>query len=527
MLPERPVIERNLGYTLAAIGPLGLILLLFAAFYTLAYLASPYLPGQNIKHPEGWWGWTDQGLYFKSAAAFARYILNGSEHHYPFLYPLLAAPFVDLMGTHAFFVVDIICFLIAAGGFLIIGSRLIGLFASAVLFTAVLWFPWEIGESWIIPWTSTPSAALTTVLLLICSNERFVQGENPVRHYLFYGMLASLLVAIRPLDFAPAALTYVYIGIRTIHSAHRRGDAVISWKHVRLAAALALGTAFGPCLYMAFSLRAYGSLIAPYIIISRDSGYLLPTIPQKFVSLFVDSDALYQVSEQTFLAYFPWLLVTIAMIPIVLFSAPNILRLICVLACTHFALYFAYSDLGPYNVFLFKVTHYFKVWMPYLALVAAFGLVEAVRVRRLIVSRAVVAMGVAIAFLVTCLGFDFLERPISATVVGERTITIEPSGGETATLDLIDLPGLGSPHLIKYEIGNNAIIVDGNKLRRLADVHLGHSPAGMRIFFMRPTTFKTILITLDETFVFPKPVRVVGFTYDFTLKRPYWLRSAR
>lgn len=343
-------------------------------------------------------------------------------------------------------------------------------------------------------------------------------------------MLASLLVLIRPLDFASAALTYVYIGVRTLYSAHKRDEAIVSWKHTRLAAALAFGTALGPFVYMAFSLRAYGSAIPLYFQIVHDSGYSFATIPQKFVSLFVDSDALYLVPKNTFLAYFPWLLVTISMIPIVLVSAPNNLKLICVLACVHFALYFAYADLGPDNLFLYKITHYFKVWMPYFGLIAVVGLIEMVRARHSIFTTLAVVTGLVMALLVTCLGFDLLQQPIKATVVaGERSITIEPSDGGTATLDFVDLSSIGSPIPIKYAIGNNKITVDGVKLRRLADVRLGYSPPGhspviSRILFMRPITFKKVFIALDETFIFSNNARLYGFTYGFALKRPYWFR---
>ena len=224
-----------------------LILALFAAFYVVAYLSASALPG-GFEHPLGWWGWSDQGLYLKSAQAFSRFDFRSSEHTYPILYSLLAAPFVRVMPIHPFFIVDLACFLITVGGFLKIGSKIIGLWPSAILFVCVICLRWIVVADWIIPWTSTLSAAITTILLLACANERFTQGGSPVRDYLAFAVLLSLLALARPLDLIIDLVMYGYIAVRCIGAARMNKQAIFSARHFAIAAAFVAGTVIGPAL---------------------------------------------------------------------------------------------------------------------------------------------------------------------------------------------------------------------------------------------------------------------------------------
>ena len=345
------------------------ILAFFSAFYVVAYLAAPALPG-GFKSPLGWWGWSDQGLYLRSAQAFSRFDFRGSEHTYPFLYSLMAAPFVRLMPIHPFFIVDLACFLVVAITFLTIGFQLVGLLPSAFLFFAVMWFPWLLVPlTSVVPSTSTLSTATISVIILACNSERFAQGYAPSWRYLALGMLTSLLLLVRPLEFAVGAISFLYIVIRTIAAAKATNALPFFRRPVTIAAALALGACISPLAIITFNMNAYGDLKSPDLLAVRTSGYDISTIAQKFVSLFNNSSSFLLVHQQTFLARFPWLAVSIAMIPSVFVFSPNILPFITILALAHVALYLPDRDLHPRNLFIYGTVHYFKLWLPYFALI--------------------------------------------------------------------------------------------------------------------------------------------------------------
>jgi hypothetical protein len=496
-----------------------IVLALFAAFYVVAYLSAPALPG-GFEHPLGWWGWSDQGLYLKSAQAFSRLDFRSSEHTYPILYSLSAAPFVRVMPIHPFFIVDLACFLITVGGFLKIGSKIIGLWPSAILFVCVICLRWILVADWIIPWTSTLSAAITTILLLACANERFAQGGSPVRNYLAFAVLLSLLALTRPLDLIIDLVMYGYIAVRCIGAARMNKQAIFSARHFAIAGAFVAGIVIGPALMAAFNLRVYGQVTSPYMQVMRDTGFDLITIPKKFVSLFNDAASVFLAPKQTFLRGYPWLALTMAMIPSVLAFGPNILRLITVIACLHVALYLAFGDLLPNNLYTFHTIHYFKLWIPYFALIAAAGLLLLYRARASTAARYVAAGGVALAALLCSLGFRFSTEPIRTTLVAPHTITVEPASGSEVTLDFIDFPGVSSDTQLKYLIGANQVVADDRRLRRLGDVHLLKGEFGLRAMFTRQLTFYRLVITLDDSFRIPDEISASGVQYTIGLRWP-------
>lgn len=518
---DRRVVGRTTGIILAA----------FSIFYVAGYFSSPFLAGGP-----SWWRWNDQSLYLKSAQAFWHLDFRASEHTCPILYSLLSAPFVELMPLHPFFVVNLICFLICTAGFISIGSRIIGDAVSALLWLLVISIPWTLAESFIIPWTSTLAAALTTMLLLCCANERFASGlANPLS-YLLFGLLGSLLSLVRPLDFLISTVFYIYVAVQSIAAAHIENKGIFHPRLLRIATALILGILAGLSIMVMFNLKVYGELLSPYMQISRDVGLHLGSIPQKFVSLFNDSQTLFLVKKQTFVAKFPWLILTIAMIPVVICFGSNLLRLITVASVIHLTLYLAYNDLTPRNIFYFKLTHYFKMWLPYFALITVTGVVLLWRLRSSIATRYVAAAGLVITLALCSLGFSIRTVPIHAFHVDPHTISVEPAKGEQATVSFIDFPDLKSDNWIGAVTGNR-VTADGRLLHRLGDVHVFQrccptpgtpSPKDMaiaRVFFTRPLTFRKLLIKFDESFTIPDQLPTKGGDYTIFICRPHWARN--
>jgi len=282
----------------------------------------------------------------------------------------------------------------------------------------------------------------------------------------------------------------------------------------------------GPALMAAFNLKVYGHLTSPYMQVSRESGFDLATIPQKFVSLFDDSSALFLTPRQTFLARFPWLAITMAMMPSVLVFGPNILQLITVLAVVHVAMYLGYGDLHPEMLYTYHLIHYFKLYMPYFALIAVCGLLFLFQRRTTAKSGYVAISGIVLAIFLCALDFHLRDEPIRTTVIGAHSVSIEPMTGSQATVDFIDFPNLASDVKQKYVCCDNQFVANGKKLRRLGDVHLfkGGTAARpfTRAFFTSGLTFDKLVITFDDSFRLPADLAAEGVRYSIGIR---WLAT--
>ena len=83
----------------------------FAALYVLATIKQASATSYGAS-------WFDQGMYLRSARAFAAGDLDPRLHWYPPLYSLLAAPFVGLLPSAPFFAVNLAGFALAVVMFL-------------------------------------------------------------------------------------------------------------------------------------------------------------------------------------------------------------------------------------------------------------------------------------------------------------------------------------------------------------------------------------------------------------------------
>ena len=78
-----------------------MVFIVFACFllavYFAAYFMNSNLPGASSKAPLGWWGWFDQGEYYRSVKALDQQNFDPSEYHYPIGYPLIGTLFYSVM----------------------------------------------------------------------------------------------------------------------------------------------------------------------------------------------------------------------------------------------------------------------------------------------------------------------------------------------------------------------------------------------------------------------------------------------
>ncbi|MGX8009233.1 hypothetical protein ACVDG8_009560 [Mesorhizobium sp. ORM8.1] len=142
-------------------------MLILFCLYQYKYSTYPPVPGNSTQYPLGWWGWTDQGLYLKSAKALAAFDLRPASHFYPPLYPALGAPFVWISALHPFYLIDLG---LMAGFFLLVFSlfrRHLGSAPAAIVVLAGMVGYRVIGLQWVVPWTSTLSAFLFAAALVL------------------------------------------------------------------------------------------------------------------------------------------------------------------------------------------------------------------------------------------------------------------------------------------------------------------------------------------------------------------------
>ena len=87
--------------------------LVLAFVFESTYRAYPSTPIEAEQFL-GWWTWHDQSHYLRSAISFASGSLASSQHHYPFGYALLAAPFASVALSDPFYPINLASFLVLA-----------------------------------------------------------------------------------------------------------------------------------------------------------------------------------------------------------------------------------------------------------------------------------------------------------------------------------------------------------------------------------------------------------------------------
>lgn len=332
------------------------LVLVAVAWYLSAYLRHPALPGTDPFHPEGWWGWWDQGKYLESAQAIANLDLQPEHHWYPWGYPLLGAPFLELAPGHAFLIPNLVCTM----GILVLTTAIARRFlphAEAVIlaFLAVLAHP-MVRDTLVVPWNTIPTHLLTYATIALLALDR-----PSLRSFGAAGALAGLIFACRPGDgvflvpmFACAAL--------------ERRDPMF----VVRAAAWSLGGAL-PLVAGAAALNTWvfgGPLDNPYYELTRQVGFDWAPAATKAWSLLVDGRPIYWEQAPMLLARAPWIALCV---PGAAFAVKEYgIRFagvpLSMASCWLF--YLGYNDFDPNSVFQYNLVHYLSWTVPLLGLFA-------------------------------------------------------------------------------------------------------------------------------------------------------------
>lgn len=336
---------RNGGGTNAAAGPfparivslapiwgVGLLLLL----YTGTYLFNPEVPGNNHNPccTSGWLGWSDQGRYYASASAFEAGDLRPDEHWYPLGYPLLAVPF-GFLKAHRFFLVDLACLLATFLVFIRFARRLaVSDGAAALLFLLTTCADTMILRQWVIPWTTSPSAVLIWLLLLVAAGQ--AAGE---RRPFLLGMLAMALPLFRPTDAIVSAICLAWAAMADLRAGRLRV------RHIGLVAAGG-GVLLLP--YAALYLAIYGPHPTPYTLHSQEIGFTAQNPVWRAYVLLIEPRQWFFAGRGLF-ARMPWLILGVAG-AIAAWLRPGPARLLSLCLTAYCLLFVAYVDLLPTGV---------------------------------------------------------------------------------------------------------------------------------------------------------------------------------
>ncbi|HVZ64264.1 MAG TPA: hypothetical protein VG936_06815 [Lacunisphaera sp.] len=350
-----------------AAGPL--LLAALAVVYSWAHFHHPLYPGHSaVENRVGWWSWSDQFEYWKSAAAMATGSLSAESCHYPPGYALLGALGMRIMPSNPFFVPNLALVLVAAAAWWRLAVSLLDWRLAAAVGTVFLAaHATLLGSTMIVPWNTIPTqAALLAGLVLAL-------GEPRRRQVLWLAVLAAFTYWTRPGDALAFGPLLVFAVVR-LRAARDRLNTSLGAFAVLAAAYLVQGC---------FNLRVFGSWRSPYEVLSTDRiGFFGYPVSYKLYWLLVDGRPLFGETTPALLFRYPWLCLAIpgAIHWIGRGGAAAAAGLLAM--ATSWLLYLNYNDFLPSDIYRFNLIHYLAWTFPVLFLLAVAAALHGWRERR-------------------------------------------------------------------------------------------------------------------------------------------------
>ncbi len=477
-----------------------LLLLAFAAYYLVCYALSSERPAGAFL---GWRGWADQSEYFKSIRAFASANWDGNQYFYPPFYTLASSLFWPLLHWHAPLAPDLVFFLTAFGTVLAVSRRFYGLVLPVLVCAALFAFaPIMSIHQWVVPWTSSASAALASVLILIYARAeaaaqsfRLASRRDWALFTLFF-LAYGALITTRPLD------TVVWLPFAAAMFLRTAWATAVAEPGVgrRLTTVLAVGAlAAGPplmCLaaYLGFNEWMFHSLFGIYGAATLGSGYFPGRIPERLFSFLWDSGAAFAEPGHALFQHFPLFGPILALCLVTLLVVRDVRSWIIATAFFHFLLYLPYGDLLPNGFFRFYNLHYFKWAYPWLAVIAVGQTVHWGRAALAGRWRGLAPLGAAA--VVTAVGWAFQLEPANLASVPDlrapdQSVTVVAPAPRK--VEFIDIPGASGSFPDVY-FGIHKLTIDG---RPFTGFRLLPKEAGVRLLLLQPQTMSGAVLRLD------------------------------
>jgi hypothetical protein len=334
--------------------------------YTIYYLTHFARPGKRTEDQLGWWGWFDQSQYIASARNLLAGHLTPADHWYPLGYSVLAAPFVHFWPVHGFFLLDLVCLLGAYSGFLSFARSVgIGPLAASPIFLVTAFADAIVGETWVEPWTTTPSSALIWGLLACAAG--LLSTQKPWRswHLIALGLLGGALPLVRPMDAVVTSIIVLFVLLWAMR---------LRMLRLRHLAWIITGAAAVVLPYSGLHVSIYGFEASPYMLASEQVGFVFSRLLWKTYLLLIEPQPWYP-HGQGLLARFPWLVLSLAELVLIAVSClwcrgRAALTLLSLVIVVYWGAYFAYVDLMPSDIWRFHLVHYLKWSLPGLGLLA-------------------------------------------------------------------------------------------------------------------------------------------------------------
>ncbi|TFZ05169.1 hypothetical protein EZ313_00350 [Ramlibacter henchirensis] len=499
-----------------------LILLALAIAFYLAYSGHAAAPGADRPHPEGWFGWADQGEYLKAAKAFAR-MEFGPQVYLPG-YSLTAVPFVWAGLEDPFALVNVACFLLFFWFFLEFGKSYVGWLPSLLVVGASLFWVPELMQLWVEPWTTSLVAPLYAWLFLQWERSRKDGGPAGRGRVVAMGLVGGAVLCTRPPEAVILVPYFVAFLALQLVTGSRTGNLPAA---VRNCVLLVIAGLLGVAFFLGSNLVMHGNVLGYYVQQPTTSnGFNAMDLAEKLVSLFLDAGALYLSGEDAILRRLPWLALGVPAFFYVLWYGPSTLRILVVTILLQLAIYACFVDLLPTGVWMYHNIHYFKWMIPFIGLIALAALFDVVRSstpRR----RRVAYLGfcaVAWALLSARIVLIDETRVWKASFTSSQRQGVHLiAPGTGGWLDLVYLESLHGSFHQSYFGFKNRVVVDGVELRYLFDFRFLPAPSGVRLMFVRPVFAKEVLIEPKELAFAAEPLRIRVFHYRFGLGRPAWI----
>lgn len=450
----------------------------FAALYVLATVKQSSATSYGAS-------WFDQGMYLRSARAFAAGNLDPGLHWYPPLYSLLAAPLVGLLPSAPFVAVNFAGFALAIVMFLRIAKSFeirqwiaVPTLAVSLLAPSLLLF------QFVIPWNTIPVAGLA--MLGLCAAVQ--PGPVTRGQMLCVAAASSLIPLFRPVDILMLLPVWAALLLR-LGSLQRSKALGLIGQAVALSAAIFAA-------YALLHVSIYGAAMPSYLVASRNVGFDLRSLPVKAFALFVDPRPLYGVGTGI-LPRIPWLLIAPfgAWVMVRRFGwrgavAPS-------MALLSFLTYVAYADMTPFSFWGQLNYHYYSAAFLIAALCCASAVADLVARPSHILPAALVCVA---PFLIE---YRVAAIPAVAMVEDPRTISLSCAG--CGAYRAIEIPGVTlHPFDIYQGSGDTSaelhqVTIGLQRLQNIRDLRFIPQPGGgVRLVFRGPVTDRHLVIRFSK-----------------------------
>ena len=462
-------------------GQMQLIFLIgLASLYCLAYLSIGFLPG-NSPYPLGWWGWWDQSQYLKSALAFGRWDLDPTQHWYPLTYSLVAGAFSRFQPYHAFFFVNVVSFVAMAWLMMQLAKELgVSALGGAAAFLVGAVFPAVLLAQYIVPWTTTPVAALYIAVILtyvIALREGFTS-----RRVALITVFVALVAAFRPVDVAPLLPIALHVAWRTVSP----GGPAAPITQRLLVPALAGGAVLAA--YLGLHVAIYGLRPSVYMQQSSVLGLDPGIIPFRYAVIFGNPRPFF--GEGTgLLERYPLMSIGLWALVYLTFWVRSIFAVTAAIWIS-FMLYLAYPDFLPSGVWRYLNIHYWKWLFPVLAVLTLVALRDAWTKRRHLA--VLVSVALTAPLVIASLKAD-ASAPKDTQIRGQE---IRLVADHPVAVAAIRLKGVEGGDFETY-FGDHQLTLGSRSLRHIADFRMMRVADEVFVVPNRPLEASEALLVLD------------------------------